>query len=114
MLFRKEDHVSDVPSFAKQLRGCAMKRDILKRTPRARNLNRREVLSLIGATAAASLVGGTSVQFASAEQTDSPTQNPKSRLVKIDARPEPSTIDPARTAVIVVDMQNDVGAKGGM
>ncbi len=91
-----------------------MKRDIHKRTPRTRNLNRREVLSLIGATAAASLVGGTGEQFASAEQTNLPTQNAKSRLVKIDAKPEPITIDPARTAVMVVDMQNDFGSKGGM
>jgi ureidoacrylate peracid hydrolase len=31
----------------------------------------------------------------------------------IEARPEPLTIDPARTAVVVVDMQNDFGAEGG-
>jgi len=91
-----------------------MKRDIRKGTPRARNLNRREVLSLIGATAAASLVGGTGEQIASAVQMNSRTQNAKSRPVKIDAKPEPITIDAASTAVIVVDMQNDFGAKGGM
>src|SRR6267378_956608 len=111
MLFRRKGHV--LP-FAKQLRGCAMKRDIRKGTPRARNLNRREVLSLIGATAATSLVGGTGEQIASAMQMNSPTQNATSRPVKIDAKPEPITIDAARTAVIVVDMQNDFGAKGGM
>jgi len=33
---------------------------------------------------------------------------------KIQATPEPITIDPARTAMIVVDMQNDFGTKGGM
>src|SRR6266850_2473663 len=91
-----------------------MKRDIRKGTPRARNLNRREVLSLIGATAAASLVGGTGEQIASAVQMNSRTQNAKSRPVKIDAKPEPITIDAAKTAVLVVDMQNDFGAKGGM
>ena len=32
----------------------------------------------------------------------------------IQARPQPITIDPARTAVVVVDMQNDFGSKGGM
>src|SRR5882724_4192205 len=90
-----------------------MKRDICKGTPRARNLNRREVLSLIGATAAASLVGGTGEQT-SAMQMNSPTQNAKRRPVKIDAKPEPIMIDAARTAVIVVDMQNDFGSKGGM
>lgn len=36
------------------------------------------------------------------------------RLTTIDAMPEPITIDTARTALIVVDMQNDFGSKGGM
>lgn len=39
---------------------------------------------------------------------------PKSEMVTIDAKPEPIAIDPARTAVIVVDMENDFAAKGGM
>jgi len=34
--------------------------------------------------------------------------------VSIDARPRPLTLDPARTAVIVVDMQNDFGHPEGM
>lgn len=34
--------------------------------------------------------------------------------VTMEATPEPITIDRARTAVIVVDMQNDFGSKGGM
>jgi ureidoacrylate peracid hydrolase len=34
--------------------------------------------------------------------------------VVVDARPEAFTFDPDRTAVIVVDMQNDFGADGGM
>jgi len=38
----------------------------------------------------------------------------KSRIVSLDARPEPIAIDTASTAVIVVDMQNDFGAKGGV
>jgi ureidoacrylate peracid hydrolase len=37
-----------------------------------------------------------------------------SQIVRLDARPEPIEFDPAKTAVIVVDMQNDFGAKGGM
>jgi ureidoacrylate peracid hydrolase len=36
------------------------------------------------------------------------------RVVTIDAKPGPTPIDIAKTAVIVVDMQNDFGAKGGM
>jgi ureidoacrylate peracid hydrolase len=36
------------------------------------------------------------------------------RVVIIEAKPEPVSVDLARCAVIVVDMQNDFGAKGGM
>ena len=32
----------------------------------------------------------------------------------LDARPEPITLDTTKTAVLVVDMQNDFGAKGGL
>src|SRR2546430_17532229 len=39
---------------------------------------------------------------------------PKSEMVTLDAKPEPIAIDPARSAVIVVDMENDFAAKGGM
>jgi len=91
-----------------------MKRDMEKETPETRNLSRREALGLIGATAAASLVGGVAEQPASAEQTGAPIQNTKSRIVQFAAKPEPVAIDIAKTAVIVVDMQNDFGAKGGM
>jgi ureidoacrylate peracid hydrolase len=36
------------------------------------------------------------------------------RVVSIPAKPAPIGIDPAKTAMIVVDMQNDFAAKGGM
>ena len=36
------------------------------------------------------------------------------RQITIEATPEPITIDTARTAVVVIDMQNDFGTKGGM
>jgi ureidoacrylate peracid hydrolase len=36
------------------------------------------------------------------------------RVVSIEAKPESITIDLANTAALVVDMQNDFGAKGGM
>src|SRR6266481_8033925 len=39
---------------------------------------------------------------------------PKNEMVTLNAKPEPITIDPARSAVIVVDMENDFAAKGGM
>src|SRR2546428_834158 len=38
----------------------------------------------------------------------------EARSVVVDARPERLAIDPGTTAVIVVDMQNDFGAEGGM
>ena len=34
--------------------------------------------------------------------------------MEIEARPSPLSLDPVRTAVVVVDMQNDFGADGGM
>jgi len=34
--------------------------------------------------------------------------------MNLDAKPEAITFDPAKTAVIVVDMQNDFGSKVGM
>ena len=36
------------------------------------------------------------------------------RQITINAKPETITIDTAQTAVIVADMQNDFGSKGGM
>jgi ureidoacrylate peracid hydrolase len=38
----------------------------------------------------------------------------KSDMITLQAKPEPIAIDPARTGVIVVDMENDFAAKGGM
>ena len=38
----------------------------------------------------------------------------RGHTVTLDAKPESVTIDTGRTAVLVVDMQNDFGAKGGM
>ena len=35
-------------------------------------------------------------------------------LITVSATPEPVSFDPSRSAVIVVDMQNDFGAEGGM
>ena len=39
---------------------------------------------------------------------------PGTHDVRVEARPHPLVIDPRQTAVIVVDMQNDFGADGGM
>src|SRR6266446_6868086 len=50
----------------------------------------------------------------SGELQATPPSEPKTGSVTLDAKPEPIAIDPARTAVIVVDMENDFVAKGGM
>ena len=42
------------------------------------------------------------------------TASRSSRRVTIEARPEPITIDLKKTAVLVIDMQNDFGSTGGM
>ena len=36
------------------------------------------------------------------------------QTIEIQATPEPVEIDPARTAVLVIDMQNAFGSPGGM
>jgi len=43
-----------------------------------------------------------------------PTQNTNGWIVRIDAKPEPLSIDIGRTALIVVDMQNDFCSKRGL
>jgi ureidoacrylate peracid hydrolase len=66
-------------------------------------LTRREVVGIGAAAGAAAVVAGHAA-----------AQNRAGRRVTIEARPEPITIDTSTTAVIVVDMQNDFGSKGGM
>src|SRR5882757_1828498 len=71
---------------------------------------RRELLrNAAVAIGAASLVVSPGEVNASAKQT----QGTSSRIVRIDAKPEAIAIDIKKTAVIVVDMQNDFAAKGG-
>ena len=74
-----------------------------------KGLSRRQMLGMttMGLSGLAISEGAGSI-FAQA-RTRTPT-----RLLSIEAKPEPIAIDAARTAVIVVDMQNDFGAEGGM
>ena len=51
---------------------------------------------------------------ATLEASKLPDEAPTGRVVTIDARPGPIPVDTAKTAIIVVDMENDFGAKGGM
>lgn len=37
-----------------------------------------------------------------------------SNLIRIDEKPEPINIEPLKTALLVIEMQNDFGTKGGM
>jgi ureidoacrylate peracid hydrolase len=46
--------------------------------------------------------------------SDSKPPQARARLLSMDAKPAPTTLDAAKTAVIVVDMQNDFGSPGGM
>src|SRR5437899_11114823 len=50
----------------------------------------------------------------SGELQATPPSEPKTGSVTLDAKPEPIAVDPARTAVIVVDMENDFADKGVM
>lgn len=45
---------------------------------------------------------------------NSTLSSPKSQVAIIEAKPNPITVDVSTSAVIVVDMQNDFGAEGGM
>lgn len=66
-------------------------------------LTRRDLVS------AATTAGATVALLGAAH-----AQRPPGRTVEVAARPDPLRIDTAKTAVLVVDMQNDFGAKGGM
>lgn len=68
------------------------------------SLTRRQLLRGIGVGAGAAAVGLQHVR----------AQVPQDRSTTIEARPQPITIEPAKTAAIVVDMQNDFGSRGGM
>ena len=59
------------------------------------------------------IVGFLSAHFNMELRAGSPLEA-KSGSVMLDAKPEPIAIDPAHAAVIVVDMENDFVAKGGM
>lgn len=66
-------------------------------------------------------IAGTSLVSVAAAQVSSPTRRSGvnsppsgSRVISIEAKPDRVDVDLAKTAVIVVDMQNDFAAKGGL
>jgi len=58
-------------------------------------------------------MGFLGAQFNMELRADPPLEA-KTGLVTLDAKPEPIALNPVHTAVIVVDMENDFAAKGGM
>jgi len=52
--------------------------------------------------------------FRQTEPASASSNSARNNIVTIDAKPVPIAIQTAKTAVIVVDMQNDFGTKGGM
>lgn len=71
-------------------------------------LSRRQMLEMTAGLSGFALTIGGGLVFAR-ETKQTPT-----RRVTIDAKTEPITIDIEKTAVIVVDMQNDFASVGGM
>jgi ureidoacrylate peracid hydrolase len=77
------------------------------------NAGRRQLLSLAGAAGTALLLRPAAAQAATAVG-DKEHGSTTGRSITIDARPGPHTLDTSQAAVLVVDMQNDFGATGGM
>jgi ureidoacrylate peracid hydrolase len=84
---------------------------------KANNLHRRSFI-LTGLAAipflTASMPARESGQNRTRPTADSLFHGKRGRVVTLKAKPEPIAIDTSSTAVIVVDMQNDFGSKGGM
>jgi ureidoacrylate peracid hydrolase len=77
-----------------------------------RLLSRRDLLAGLAVSSLAGVAQGAAFKHVN---TTSPfLHSTKGRTINIDAKPAPITVDTAKTAVIVVDMQNDFGSKGGM
>ena len=73
-----------------------------------KDFTRRQMLGMTVGLSGLAMTGGADSIFAQ-EAKRTPT-----RILTIAAKPEPISIDAAKTAVIVVDMQNDFGSEGGM
>jgi ureidoacrylate peracid hydrolase len=82
-------------------------------TQHDQGLKRRDLLLSGSSLLVASALSGAG--FATPTQAQQPIP-PKTmaHVVTLDAKPSPISVDSAKTAVIVVDMQNDFGSKGGM
>ena len=87
--------------------------------------SRRQMLGMTIGLGGLAMTDAGSIFAQGKKQTHAPEQaiskasglsrsTPTGRVVSIDAKFTPISIDTAKTAVIVVDMQNDFGAEGGM
>ena len=63
---------------------------------------------------AGTLVFGAAASIGAAVLLDGSAVARAGETIRVDARPEPFLLDPKGTAVLVIDMQNDFGSKGGM
>ena len=90
-----------------------MKRTTIRSNDRTCDVERRRLLGLASIVATASIVRAAPGR-ATAPPEKQQGEATSGRTVTIDARPGPNTFDTKQTAVIVVDMQNDFCAKGGV
>ena len=84
------------------------KRDKEISNPGSNGIPRRQVMALAGALAASAATRAFSATVEKNRVKAAPG------MFTVSARPSPLKIESARAAVLVVDMQNDFGAKGGM
>ena len=73
-----------------------------------KGFSRRQMLGMTVGLSGLAMTGGAGSIFAQE------AKRMPARILTINAKPEPIAIDAAKTAVIVVDMQNDFGSEGGM
>ena len=77
-----------------------------------RGLSRRKMLAAMAVSSMSGVTMGS--VFDQTDPLSAFSSGAKNKIVTIGAKPEPIAIQTAKTAVIVVDMQNDFGSKGGM
>lgn len=77
-----------------------------------KELSRRQMLAAMAISSVATVGRGSA--WVQPDEASHFLDSVTNERVKIDAKPAPISIDTAKTAVIVVDMQNDFGSKGGM
>ena len=77
-----------------------------------RGLSRRKMLAAMAVSSISGVAMGS--VFRQTEPASASSNSARNNIVTIDAKPGPIAIQTAKTAVIVIDMQNDFGTKGGM